>query len=77
METMFTAVDLPEVPKKELVRMQYETNECYKIGEVSEKYGISPSTVNKTIRRYGIPRRQVGKFVYVPKEQIDKLFSIN
>ncbi|BAX79284.1 helix-turn-helix domain-containing protein [Labilibaculum antarcticum] len=77
MEAMFTAVDLPEEPKEEPVRMHYETNECYKIGEISEKFGISPSTVNNTIRRYGIPRRQVGKFVYVPKEQIDKLFSTN
>ena len=74
MEALFTTIDLPEVPKEEPVRIHYEINECYKIGEISEKFGISPSTVNKTIRQYGIPRRQVGKFVYVPKEQIDKLF---
>jgi excisionase family DNA binding protein len=75
MEDMYTAVDLPEIPEEESVRMQYDTDDCYKIGEVAEKFGISPSTVNKTIRRYSIPRRQVGKFVYVPKEQIEKLFS--
>jgi len=74
MEALFNTVSLPKVPKEKSVRMQYETKECYKIGEVSEKFGISPSTVNKTIRRYGIPRRQIGKFVYVPKEQIEKLF---
>jgi excisionase family DNA binding protein len=74
MEALFTTVDLPEAPEEEPIRMHYEINECYKIGEVSEKFGVSPSTVNKIIRRYSIPRRQIGKFVYVPKEQIDKLF---
>lgn len=74
-EAMFTALDIPEVSEEKPVRMQYNINECYKIDEVSEKFGISPSTVNKTIRKYSIPRRQVGKFVYVPKEQIEKIFS--
>jgi excisionase family DNA binding protein len=74
-EAMFTAVDLPEVPKEKPVRMQYDKNECYNIAEISEKFGVSPSTVNKTIRKYSIPRRQIGKYVYVPKEQIEKLFS--
>jgi len=74
-EAMFTAIDLPEEPKKVPIKMQYGEHECYKIGEISEKFGVSPSTVNKTIRRYSIPRRQVGRFVYVPKEQIDGFFS--
>uniref|UniRef100_UPI0032171802 helix-turn-helix domain-containing protein n=1 Tax=uncultured Draconibacterium sp. TaxID=1573823 RepID=UPI0032171802 len=73
-EAMFTAVDLPEVPEEKPVRMQYEKSECYTIAEVSQKFGISPSTVNKTIRKYSIPRRQIGKYVYVPKEQIEELF---
>jgi len=74
-EAMFPAIDLPEEPKKVPIRMQYGEHECYKIGEISERFGVSPSTVNKTIRRYSIPRRQVGRFVYVPKEQIDRFFS--
>lgn len=74
-EAMFTAVDLPEAPEERPVRMQYDKSECYNIAEVSEKFGISPSTVNKTIRKYSIPRRQIGKYVYVPKEQIEELFS--
>lgn len=75
LEALFTTVHIPELPEETPIKMQYEINECYKIGEVSEKFGISPSTVNKTIRLNGIPRRQVGKFVYVPKDQIDKLFN--
>jgi excisionase family DNA binding protein len=74
-EAMFTEVVLPEEPKEQPVKLRYNENECYNIAEVSAKYGVSPSTVNKTIRSYSIPRRQVGKFVYVPKEQIDRIFS--
>jgi len=74
-EAMFTAVTLPEKPETKSSKLQYEKSECYNIAEVSEKFGVSPSTVNKTIRRNGIPRRQFGKFVYVPKDQIDRIFS--
>jgi excisionase family DNA binding protein len=74
-EAMFTEVVLPEEPKEQPVKLRYNESECYKITEVSEKFGVSPSTVNKTLRRNSIPRRQVGKFVYVPKEQIDRIFS--
>ena len=74
-EAMFTEVVLPKEPKEQPVKLRYNESECYKITEVSEKFGVSPSTVNKTIRRNSIPRRQVGKFVYVPKEQIDRIFS--
>ncbi|MDR2757478.1 MAG: helix-turn-helix domain-containing protein [Planctomycetaceae bacterium] len=57
------------------VKLQYEPSECYTIGEVSEKYGVSPSTVAGIIRKNSIPKRQAGKFVYVPKIMIDKLLA--
>lgn len=75
MEAMFTAVIIPEQPKEQPVKLLYDPKECYTINEISEKYGVSLSTVSNTIRRNSIPKRQVGKFVYVPKEQIDKIFS--
>ena len=74
-EAMFTAVSLPKAPKEQPVKLEYKQNECYTIAEVSEKFGVSLSTVSNTIRRNSIPKRQVGKFVYVPKEQIDKIFA--
>lgn len=74
-EAMFTEVVIPDKSKEQSVKLRYNESECYNIAEVSEKFGVSPSTVNKTIRRNSIPRRQVGKFVYVPKEQIDRIFS--
>ncbi|MDR1056754.1 MAG: helix-turn-helix domain-containing protein [Prevotellaceae bacterium] len=75
LDVMFTAVVLPEEPKEKPVKLQYELSECYTIAEVSEKFEVSLSTVSNTIRRNSIPKRQVGKFVYVPKEQIDKIFA--
>jgi len=75
-KAIFTEVVLPEETKEQPIKLRYNESECYNIAEVSEKFGVSPSTVNKTIRRNSIPRRQVGKFVYVPKEQIDRIFSI-
>jgi len=75
MEAMFTAVIIPEQPKEQPVKLLYDPKECYTINEISEKYGVSLSTISNTIRRNSIPKRQVGKFVYVPKEQIDKIFA--
>jgi len=75
-EAMFTAVATPEEkPQEQPVKLQYKPSECYTIGEITEKYGVSPSTVSNTIRRNSIPKRQVGKFVYVPKEMIDKIYT--
>jgi excisionase family DNA binding protein len=76
-EAMFTAVAIPEEKPQEqqAVKLQYEQNECYTIGEITEKFGVSPTTVFMTIRKNSIPKRQIGKFVYVPKIMIDKVFG--
>ena len=75
LESMFTAVEIPEQPKEQPLKLHYNIEECYTINEISEKYGVSLSTVDNVIRRKSIPKRQVGKYVYVPGEQIDKIFS--
>lgn len=75
LEEMFTAVEIPEEPKEKPIKLHYEINECYTINEISEKYSVSLSSVDKIIRRYSIPKRQVGKYVYAPKELIDKIFA--
>lgn len=53
----------------------YPINECYNIGEAQQKYGISGKALYELIKRNSIPKFQKGKFVYVPKELIDKIFS--
>ncbi len=54
---------------------KFDTSDSYTIGEISKKYGVSDSTVYKTIRKVGIPTCQKGKFVFVPKVEIDKIFN--
>lgn len=76
-EAMFPKVETVSNSQPEAVnkKLDYNQNGCYTIGEVTEKFGISASTVNKTIRKNGIPRKQIGKFVYVPKVEIDRIFA--
>jgi excisionase family DNA binding protein len=75
-ETMFAPLAVvPIIPEKQTKKLDYSQEECYTIGEVTEKFGVSPSTVSKTIRRNSIPKKQIGKFVYVPKEAIDIIFA--
>lgn len=75
-EAMFPKVETTNTqPEAINTKLNYAQDECYTVGEVTEKFGISPSTVNKTIRKYGIPRKQIGKFVYVPRVEIDRIFS--
>ena len=75
LEEMFTAIEIPEEPQEKPMKLHYEIDECYTINEISEKYGVSLSSVDKIIRRNSIPKRQVGKYVYAPKELIDKIFA--
>ena len=75
LEEMFTAIEIPEEPKEKPIKLHYEIDECYTVTEISVKYGVSPSTVENVIRRNSLPKRQVGNYVYVPKEPIDKIFA--
>ena len=52
-----------------------EPEDCYTIGEVSKKYHIDESSVWAHVRKYSIPSRQIGSYVYVPKEDIDNLYK--
>ena len=75
-ETMFAPLAVVSTaPEKQPKKMDYSQAECYTIGEITEKFGVSPSTVSNAIRRNSIPKKQVGKFVYVPKNEIDKIFA--
>lgn len=75
LEKMFTAVEIPKQEEEKLEKLDYTTEECYTLSEVSSKFGANPSTVSSVIRKFSIPKKQVGNFVYVPKEQIDKIFA--
>ena len=62
-----------ELPQKKLYSLEPE--DCYTIGEVCEKYHINDSSVWAHVRKYSIPSRQIGNYVYVPKEEIDNLYK--
>ena len=48
---------------------------CYTIGEIIEKLGVSEKSVYSHIREFSIPIRQIGRFVYAPKSEINKLYN--
>jgi len=56
-------------------RYSLEPEDCYTIGEIAEKYHMDDSTVYLHIRKYSIPTRQIGNFVYVPKKEVDELYK--
>ena len=51
-----------------------EPENCYTITEICKKYKVNDSTVYTQIRKYGIPTRQIGNYVYVPKSEIVATF---
>lgn len=62
-------------PHKEVKTYRLEPEDCYTIGEIAKKFGINDSTVYLHIRKYSIPTRQIGNYVYAPKSEIDKLYK--
>lgn len=52
-----------------------EPENCYTVGEICKKYHINDSTVWAHVRKYSIPSRQIGNYVYIPKEEIDNLYK--
>ena len=52
-----------------------EPENCYTIGEISKKFRIHDSSVWAHIRKFSIPTRQIGNYVYAPKSEIDKLYK--
>ena len=54
---------------------EYDISECYNVGEMQQKYNVPSKTLYDIIKRNDIPKFQRGKYVYVPKELIDKIFN--
>ena len=77
MEKMFSfqqeTSEVKKIPSAKLYRL--EPDDCYTIGEISDKFGISDSSVYKHIRKFSIPIRQIGKYVYAPKSEIDNIYN--
>lgn len=81
-KTLVRRVDIDrlfELPKPaqitEAQPMQYEITDCYNIGEIQTKFGISEKALYDLIKRNSIPKQKQGKFTYVPKTLIDTVLS--
>lgn len=48
---------------------------CYSLTHVREKFGVSEGGLYQMVIKNNIPKRQVGKEIYVPKTFIDELFN--
>ena len=73
LEALFVPIAIPEpIPEPPKV---YKPEDCYTIGEVQKKFGISDKTLYLAIKRLNIDKIPIGKYVYVPKKQIDKVFA--
>ena len=61
--------------KLDFVGYNLEPENCYTVGEICKKYRINDSTVWAHVRKYSIPSRQIGNYVYIPKDEIDNLYK--
>lgn len=61
--------------QSEVKTYRLEPEDCYTIGEIAKKFCIHDSTVYLHIRKYSIPTRQIGNYVYAPKSEIDNLYK--
>lgn len=76
MDEMFAKLPPSEKRAQPQVKLyNLEPENCYTIGEAAEKHKVTEGTIYKQIRKFGIPTRQIGKFVYVPRKEIDNLYK--
>lgn len=48
---------------------------CYTVGQIHDKFKISPAALYHIIQRHGISKYSIGKFTYVPKADIEIIFK--
>ncbi|KNB61188.1 MULTISPECIES: helix-turn-helix domain-containing protein [Chryseobacterium] len=77
LQEMFPLAPKEGAVKKDSNPYLYDLAEenCYTIGEISKKFQLHDTSVYKHIRKYSIPTRQIGNYVYAPKSEIDKLYN--
>lgn len=77
MMTLFPLRQSPLTPKQRAPVIMYrmEPEDCYTIGEIAKKFRLDDSTVYLHIRKYSIPTRQIGNYVYAHKKSIDELYK--
>ena len=75
LEKMFTILEISNENKVIPEKPSFEIGSCYTLSEVSSKFNANPSTVSSVVRKFNIPKKKIGSFVYVPKNLIDEIFD--
>lgn len=75
LEALFPLRPESQVEVKQSHTFDMRPDHCYTIGEISQRFQVTEYSVYKHIRQFSIPTRQVGRFVYAPKTEIDKLYG--
>ena len=70
-DTLYREIRKGKIPSVNLGTKQLRLNRS----EISKKYRIHDTSVWTHIRKFSIPTRQIGNFVYAPKSEIDKLYK--
>ncbi|WP_231926268.1 helix-turn-helix domain-containing protein [Flavobacterium gilvum] len=55
--------------------IEYDLSECYNLTEIKLKFRISESGIYGLIKKHNIPKIKDWRYVYVPKNIIDKLLT--
>ena len=76
LEKLFEGTEISENAEENSPQYYFEVGNCYTITEASQKFHADPSTIYKAIKRYNIPTKKVGSFVYVPKTLMDNILSL-
>jgi hypothetical protein len=50
-------------------------SECYNMGEAQKVFNISEKALFDIIKRYNLYKFQIGKFTYVSKSDLNKIFN--
>jgi excisionase family DNA binding protein len=66
--------ELPEIPDDRKPNSS-NLSECCHMGEAQKIYNISEKALFEILKRYDVPKYQVGKFTYVLKLHLDKIFN--
>ena len=68
-DLLFQTKQLLVMPNSKLPKMP-KTTDCYNMGELHAKFGMSESAIYTLIKRYDIAKFHIGRFTYVTKKSI-------
>jgi len=68
--------EIKQTPEPHKEKEPLLISECYTISEVQNRFSISETALYILIKRNNIDKLKIGKFVYVPKTEIEKYLGI-